>query len=93
MNAQADAALERILGARDNTTAESADLHERIPALLLEGQRALEERWFDAALEAFDAVLAIDQQNTEATEGRNRASVGQRILGRAVAAEGSLRCN
>ena len=53
----------------------------RIQALLRDGQRAIEDGFFEAAIKAFDAVLAIEGQNAEATSGRDRASVMQRILG------------
>ena len=77
--ARADATLAGILGARAAT--DQTDPREPIPTLLAEGQEALADRRFEAALEAFDAVLAIDQENTEATQGRNRALLGQQILG------------
>jgi len=78
LKAQADAAVARILG---TTTAEPSDLTGRIQTLLEQGREAQEERRFEDAIDAFDAVLAIDQENTEATQGRAQAVVGQWILG------------
>lgn len=53
----------------------------RIASLLEQGQEALAGRDFDAALSAFDAVLALAPENADATGGRITAVLGQQILG------------
>ena len=78
LKTEADAALARILG---TTTSEQANPSVQIQSLLEQGQQALQGRRFEAAIEAFDAVLVIDPENAEATQGRAQAVVGQRILG------------
>ena len=53
-----------------------------IEALLVEGQAALDERRVEAALEAFDAVLAIDPENARASQGHEEAVLLRSILER-----------
>lgn len=78
--ARAGNAMDRILGRREPVPADESR-QSRIEELLREGEAALENSDFAAALVAYDAVLAIDATNQEATAGRERVVLTQQILG------------
>ena len=76
--ARSDAAAAGVFGTPE--TPPPAQQSESVQVLLARGRQALEERRFDAAIEAFDAVLAVDPENSEATQGRDQARVAQQYL-------------